>query len=63
MRLVEQRNLEYIDWAWLQNPNSELYKHLEVSVTWYKSAIQANQSVLNILKKDASRLIELIEST
>lgn len=28
-RLANQRNLKYIDWSWLKNPESKEYKHLE----------------------------------
>ena len=57
-RLVQQRNLEYIDWSWLKDPNSELYKELENRSMWFYYAIKANKIVLRNFKKRSRELIE-----
>jgi len=62
MRLREQRNLENIDWSWLQNPNSGMYREIETNMIWTKAAIGANQSVMTRLSTEASALIDEIES-
>ena len=61
MRLIEQNNLEHIDWKWLQDPNSEMYKHLETTNTWFKYAILANQAVFTELTSKANFLIDTME--
>ena len=56
MRLLEQRNLDYIDWSWLQNPHSEMYKNVETVIIWQKAAIESNLGVLKNLKIEARNL-------
>ena len=62
MRLREHRNLDYIDWSWLQNPNSAMYKEIEIQTIWTKAAIESNQKVLGRLKLEARILISEIET-
>ncbi|MCZ6703146.1 MAG: hypothetical protein O6940_08905 [Ignavibacteria bacterium] len=59
-RLIEQRNLEYLDWEWLRDPNSELYKELESRIFFQKSAISANQLVIGKLREKAEKAIKSI---
>ena len=61
-RLAQQRNLEYIDWTWLKDPNSELYKELENRATWFYYALKANRLVLGNLKEKSNNLIEQLNS-
>ncbi len=56
MRLRERRNLEHIDWSWLQDPNSEFYKEIETQFVWLKAAIESNQGVMERLKFEADAL-------
>ena len=62
MRLREQRNLSHIDWNWLQNPNSGIYREIETQTIWTKAAIESNQKVLLRLSNEAKTLINEIES-
>jgi len=62
MRLREQRNLNYIDWSWLQNPNSAMYKEVETQNIWFKAAIESNQGVLERLRIEARRLKNEIQT-
>ena len=61
MRLLSQKNLQYVDWSWLQNPESELYKELEVRANWFKYAIEANRLVISSLMEKAKNLIAIID--
>ena len=62
MRLREQKNLEYIDWSWLQNPNSGLYREIETQIIWTKAAVESNQKVLGRLSIEARLLINDIKT-
>ena len=57
-RLAQQRNLEYIDWSWLKDPNSEMYQELENRATWFYYALKANRLVLSNLKGKSKNIIE-----
>ena len=59
-RLLQQRNLEYVDWSWLKDPNSELYQELENRAIWSYYALKANRLVLNNLKNKSVELIRKI---
>lgn len=60
MRLALQRNLDYIDWAWLRDPNSTLYKELETRAGWFSGQIKAYRLVLDALTDQAEKTIEYI---
>ena len=62
MRFYEKKNLDYIDWSWLQNPNSGMYKEIETNTIWTKSAIESNQKVMTSLNNEARILINDIKS-
>lgn len=62
MRLREQTNLDYIDWSWLQNPNSSMYKEIETQIIWFKAAIESNQGVLGRLRIEARKLKNEIQT-
>ena len=62
MRLREQRNLDHIDWSWLQNPNSEMYLQIETNIFWTKAAIISNQEIMHKIKMNAKNLISLIKN-
>lgn len=61
-RLLQQRNLEYVDWSWLKDPKSERYKELENRVIWFHYAMKANRLVLDSLKKKSNTLIKTLNS-
>ena len=61
-RLKSNRNLEYEDWSWLQNPASPEYKRLETWIGYYVAALKANQDLLTSLKLKSKDLISKIES-
>lgn len=56
MRLREQRNLDKIDWNWLQNPNAPMYREIETNMVWTKASIEANQKVMEELKQESLKL-------
>lgn len=60
MRLIEQRNLDYLNWDWLKNPDSEKYQKLESTTIYMKSAIYANQLVIEELIQKAENAIKSI---
>lgn len=60
MRLMEQRNLDYLDWNWLNNPDSEMYQIMESTTIYMKLAITANQLVIAELIEKAENVIESI---
>jgi len=62
MRLREQKNLDYIDWSWLQNPNSGIYREIETQIIWTKAAVESNQKVLGRLSIEARLLINDIKT-
>jgi hypothetical protein len=62
MRLNERKNLDYIDWSWLQNPNAPMYREIETQIIWTKAAIESNQQVMTRLSAEARTLIKEIES-
>ena len=62
MRLREKRNLESIDWSWLQDPNSGMYREIETNMIWTKAAIKANQDVMNQITKNANSLKKSIQA-
>ena len=41
-RVIEKRNLEYIDWSWLSNPSSKEYINLETAMLLYKLVVEVN---------------------
>ncbi len=61
-RLLRGRNLEYLDWSWLKDPNSKEYKELETRVIWFDYAISANKLVLSQLKEKAKEVILQIDN-
>ena len=61
-RLIRGRYLDYIDWSWLQDPNSKEFKELENRVIWFDYSIIANQLVLSQLKEKAQRTILQIDN-
>ena len=50
-RLNTQRNLEFIDWSWLNNPSSNEYMNLESILLYYKLAIEETVRVIQELEK------------
>ena len=60
MRLIEQRNLDYLDWDWLRNPDSEMYQNMESTIIYMKLAFISNQLVIAELIKKAENVIESI---
>ena len=62
MRLISGNNLQHIDWNWLKDPNSEMYKEVETRNIWFREGMKANQTVIEKLRKDARILIALIEN-
>ena len=62
MRLREKKNLDFIDWSWLQNPEAPIYREIETQIIWTKAAIVSNQKVMTRLSVEAGTLINEIES-
>jgi hypothetical protein len=62
MRLIEQRNLDYLNWDWLKNPDSEKYQKLESTTIYMKSAIYANQLVIEELIQKAENTIKSVNA-
>jgi hypothetical protein len=60
-RVIEKRNLEYIDWTWLSNPSSQEYINLETAMLLYQLVVKENLSVIQALEKSQHLLIEKIE--
>lgn len=56
MRLREQKNLDIVDWSWLQDPNSAMYREIETNMIWTKAAIEANRRVMNNIKSESTAL-------
>ena len=61
-RVIEKRNLEYIDWAWLSSPSSQEYINLETAMLLYKLVVEENLSVIQELEKKSNLLIDKIEN-
>ena len=57
-RLMEQRNLEYIDWSWLNDPESREYKQFETRILYFRLAIKANQEVIAKLIRKSNKLLD-----
>jgi hypothetical protein len=60
-RVIEKRNLEYIDWTWVSNPSSQEYINLETAMLLYKIVVKANLKVIQELEKKSNLLIDKIE--
>lgn len=60
-RVIENRNLEYIDWSWLTNPRSMEYINIETSMLLYQLVVRANLKVIQDLEKKSNLLIDKIE--
>ncbi|MGB5205014.1 MAG: DUF6090 family protein [Eudoraea sp.] len=60
-RVIEKRNLEYIDWSWLTNPRSIEYINLETVMLLYQLVVEVNLSVIQELEKKSNLLIDKIE--
>ena len=60
-RVIEKRNLEYIDWSWLTNPRSIEYINLETAMLLYQLVVEVNLSVIEALEKKSNLLIDKIE--
>ncbi len=56
-RLISQRNLEYMDWSWLKNPNSKMYKRLEERTLYHQAAIKATRLLISQLIEKAEEVI------
>jgi len=59
-RLTFNTNLEYINLEWLKDPNSELYKELEIRMYYFRSVIQGNIRVIKSLRDNALITIQKI---
>ncbi len=60
-RVINKRNLEYIDWSWLSNPRSIEYINLETAMLLYKLVVEANLELMEELEKKSNLLIDKIE--
>lgn len=61
-RVIDKRNLEYINWTWLSNPSSQEYINLETAMLLYKLVVEENLSVIQALEKKSNLLINKIEN-
>jgi len=62
-RVINKRNLEYIDWTWLSNPSSQEYINLETAMLLYKFVVEVNLKEIQALKKRSDLLIDKIEKS
>tara|TARA_R110002126_G_scaffold36161_3_gene110313 strand:- start:88 stop:840 length:753 start_codon:yes stop_codon:yes gene_type:complete len=60
-RVINQRNLEYIDWSWLTNPRSIEYINLETAMLLYQLVVEENLKIMQELEKKSNLLIDKIE--
>ena len=60
-RVINKRNLEYIDWTWLSDPGSQEYINLEAAMLLYKLVIEVNLREIQASKKRSVLLIDKIE--
>jgi len=60
-RVINKRNLEYIDWSWLSEPSSQEYINLETAMLLYKLVIEVNLEEIQALEKRSDLLIDKIE--
>ena len=60
IRLITQRNLNYIDWSWMDDPHSNLYQHVETYCGWLAEAINANIEAMDKINSEAQNLIAII---
>ena len=59
-RLSLNRNLNYEDWAWLQNPSSKKFRSFEGYILFFQAAINANLAVMEELKLNFHNLSDLL---
>lgn len=57
-RLSFNTNVEYINVDWLKDPNSLLYKELEIRIYYFRSVIEGNLRVLKSLRANAMATIQ-----
>lgn len=60
-RVINKRNLEYIDWTWLSEPSSQEYINLETAMLLYNLVIETNLREIRALEKRSDLLIHQIE--
>ena len=60
-RVIQKRNLEFIDWTWLSNPNSQEYINLETAMLLYQLVVNENLSVIQALEKKSNLLIDKVQ--
>jgi hypothetical protein len=60
-RLWANRNLNYEDWSWLQDPSSDKFRDSEASTLFFQNAINANLTAVKTIKSKCQNLKELIE--
>ena len=61
-RIINQRNLEYIDWSWLTNPSSIEYINLETAMLLYQLVVEENLNIMRELEKKSNLLIDKIKN-
>lgn len=59
-RVINQRNLAYMNWTWLSDPSSQEYINLETAMLLYRLVVEENLSVIRALETESESLIEKI---
>jgi hypothetical protein len=62
-RIINNRNLEYLDWSWLSDPNSQEFINLETAMLLYKLVVDTNLEIISSLEKNSISLIDKIEKS
>lgn len=60
-RVIQKRNLDYIDWTWLSNPSSQEYINLETAMLLYQLVVVENLRVIQALEEKSNLLIDKID--
>ena len=60
-RIYNKKNLDYIDWSWLQDPRSEKYMIFEGRIAFHKQAITVNKELIGQLEIKAKAVLAAIE--
>lgn len=61
-RLSDKRNMEYIDWDWLKDPDSNQYKEFEYHISMFIIALYENRRVLGQTIDKVNKAIQEIPS-
>jgi hypothetical protein len=60
-RLFYKKNLEYMDWSWLQDPKSTQYQIFEGRISFHKEAIRVDRILIAQLIEKANNILQVID--